>query len=389
VTKDVSLRLTELARARREGRLKRADYRRLRAPLLDLLVEPDEPDADESSLVTRPRAVQRAPAVAQAPAESADEALFARLAPSAGLARPLIGTLAIGLLIIVGAALWMSHRDGVGVRGDTALTSADSELARAAAATRRDLDPKRAAATDRESARAALSESQSGAASPFPATVQSGRSAQTASCQTARAAAPIAACADRLSTHEAGPQLFVIPAMDIATTSETGGGEPTATVHANLLAVSARAISQAEFRAYCEQTGKPYPRQPWVERDDPVVNITWEEAHEYLAWLSSMSGGRYRLPTEAEWAHAARVLEGHAGFSAGNVREWVQNAASSDADSSATDAGERAANGGMDQRVVRGVSYADDATTLLSARRSRSAAIRDALTGFRALREIP
>lgn len=43
-------------------------------------------------------------------------------------------------------------------------------------------------------------------------------------------------------------------------------------------------------------------------RDDnnPVEQITWEEAVEFCARLSKHTGKEYRLPTEAEWEYAAR-----------------------------------------------------------------------------------
>jgi formylglycine-generating enzyme required for sulfatase activity len=38
----------------------------------------------------------------------------------------------------------------------------------------------------------------------------------------------------------------------------------------------------------------------------PVINVNWEEAKQYVAWLSRMTGQHYRLLTEAEWEYAAR-----------------------------------------------------------------------------------
>jgi len=40
----------------------------------------------------------------------------------------------------------------------------------------------------------------------------------------------------------------------------------------------------------------------------PVVNVSIEQVEEYLAWLNkSNSGAPFRLPSEAEWEHAARA----------------------------------------------------------------------------------
>src|SRR5262245_65693504 len=35
--------------------------------------------------------------------------------------------------------------------------------------------------------------------------------------------------------------------------------------------------------------------------EQPVVGVTWHEAGDFAAWLSECAGGRWRLPSEAEW----------------------------------------------------------------------------------------
>ncbi len=40
--------------------------------------------------------------------------------------------------------------------------------------------------------------------------------------------------------------------------------------------------------------------------DHPVVHVSWNDAVAYCRWLSTVTGKKYRLPTEAEWEYAAR-----------------------------------------------------------------------------------
>jgi len=40
--------------------------------------------------------------------------------------------------------------------------------------------------------------------------------------------------------------------------------------------------------------------------DLPVENVSWDDCQQFIARLNSMTGQRFRLPTEAEWEYAAR-----------------------------------------------------------------------------------
>jgi formylglycine-generating enzyme required for sulfatase activity len=52
--------------------------------------------------------------------------------------------------------------------------------------------------------------------------------------------------------------------------------------------------------------GRPTGDGGYGKGQRPVINVSWDQAKAYVAWLSRMTGKTYRLLTEAEWEYAAR-----------------------------------------------------------------------------------
>ena len=46
--------------------------------------------------------------------------------------------------------------------------------------------------------------------------------------------------------------------------------------------------------------------QGWGRGNRPAINVSWDDAQQYLKWLSGVTRQTFRLLTEAEWEYAAR-----------------------------------------------------------------------------------
>ncbi len=89
-------------------------------------------------------------------------------------------------------------------------------------------------------------------------------------------------------------------------------------------------VTVKEYRAFVTATNRTMPDAPsWGWNDnEPMVKVSWNDAHAYCQWLDTTAGGKFRLPTEAEWEFAARGGNNSQGFaySGSNTAEecgWI------------------------------------------------------------------
>lgn len=111
-----------------------------------------------------------------------------------------------------------------------------------------------------------------------------------------------AVCYDTLDGGGRGPDLVVIPA---------GEG------NAKVFALGRTEVSVADYSLYCQRSGACKALDE-AAADRPVTSISLEDAQNYVAWLSSMSGAVYRLPTDDEWTYAVNAQGGGADVSSIN-----------------------------------------------------------------------
>ena len=113
------------------------------------------------------------------------------------------------------------------------------------------------------------------------------------------------------------PEMVVVPAGSFVMGSpegEEGRWDPEGPLHRVTIrapfAVGVYEVTFAEWDA-CVGAGGCGGYRPedegWGRGSRPVINVSWEDAQEYVRWLSRETGEGYRLPTEAEWEYVARA----------------------------------------------------------------------------------
>lgn len=209
------------------------------------------------------------------------------------------------------------------------------------------------------------------------------------------------------------PEMVVIPAGSFvmgSPASEEGRDPdegPERTVRLSRpLAVGTFEVTFAEWDACVAAGGcSHWPGdQGWGRGTRPVINVSWNEAQDYVAWLSRRTGRTYRLLTEAEWEYAARggtTTPWHTGLSispsqanfwdsrlrrtqpvgsypanrfglhdmAGNVWEWVEDCPQRSYAGAPADASRAVTTGACSSRGLRGGSWVDAPHFLRSANR--------------------
>ena len=120
---------------------------------------------------------------------------------------------------------------------------------------------------------------------------------------------------DRLRSGGEGPAMVVLPSGSFVMGSpeDEWGREPfegpQRRVQIRAFAMGHTEVSFAEWDRCVERGGCVHRPSDagWGRGDRPVMDVSWEDAQQYMAWLSRETGHAYRLPSEAEWEYAARA----------------------------------------------------------------------------------
>ena len=237
---------------------------------------------------------------------------------------------------------------------------------------------------------------------------------------------------ERLGSGGEGPEMVVIPAGSFrlgCLSNDADCRDDAKPVHrVTIPRPFAVSVHEVTFEDYDRFT---HPNKVgdsgWGRGTRPVINVSWNDAREYVDWLSAQTGGTYRLLSEAEWEYAARAgsttkyswgdavgtnrancdIEdcgdrfqytapvGSFGANAfglhdmhGNVYEWVEDCWNGSYAGAPTD-GSAWRRGDCAKRVVRGGAWSSDPKSLRSTDRDRgTAGYRNSNFGFRVARTL-
>lgn len=108
------------------------------------------------------------------------------------------------------------------------------------------------------------------------------------------------------------PELVLIPAGDFLMGDDTGRRDerPAHRVWLDAFLIATLPVTNRQYAVFLAATGSAPPKfwhdPAFNHPDQPVVGVSWYEAVAYCTWLSSLTGRRFRLPTEAEREKAMR-----------------------------------------------------------------------------------
>ena len=131
----------------------------------------------------------------------------------------------------------------------------------------------------------------------------------------ARDLAPGQTFRDGLKTGAEGPLMVVIPAgrfwmgspADEPERLDCEGPQHEVCIAAPC-AMGVYAVTFEDYDLFCDGTKRGKPEdEGWGREHWPVINVSWEEARDYCAWLTEQTAHNYRLPSEAEWEYACRA----------------------------------------------------------------------------------
>ncbi len=120
---------------------------------------------------------------------------------------------------------------------------------------------------------------------------------------------------DRLKDGSDGPSMVVLPSGSFL----MGSPESDKEAHSNekpqrLVTIDRRfalgryPVTFEEYDRFCAAMKREPPSdEKWGRGRRPAINVSWEDATAYCAWLSGETGANYRLPSEAEWEYACRA----------------------------------------------------------------------------------